>query len=76
MRQFQIRPMRSPDGSLTITVAFDASVGQLSPTEQGRVFERAMGVALEAAKTATDPVIRRERRRAERPLAESFTGLR
>lgn len=69
MRQFQIRPNRRPDGALSITVAFDASVNSLSPVEQGRVYERAMSVALEAAKTATDPVIQRERdERSNRPL--------
>jgi hypothetical protein len=61
MRQFNIRPKRSPEGGLTLSIVFDPSVSQLSPVEQGHVFERAMSVALEAAKTATDPVIQRQR---------------
>jgi hypothetical protein len=51
MRQFQIRPVRRVDGGLHIHIVIDPSVAQLSPDEQGRVYERAMGVALEAAKT-------------------------
>lgn len=74
MRQFSIRPMRSPDGSLVVTVAFDASVDQLSPVEQAKVYERAYGVALEATRTAVDPALRQHREELSRRALVARAG--
>lgn len=73
-RQFTISPKRSLDGSLAITVTFDPSVGDLSPREQGDVYDRAMFLASEAAKTAADPVIARRREELTRRMQVARAG--
>lgn len=59
---FEIRTERRPDGSLAVSVLFTPTLASLPRIEQEREIERALWVASEAVKTATDPIIEQELR--------------